>query len=282
MAAASQSYDEALPVAELAPLVSSTWVQRVDPAGAAYAHRSVPTGGVELVCRSGHEPRLIGPRTGPTVDVLAPGTTVHGLRLRPGALPALLRMPAGELLDADVPAADVLALAPDTGERVDAAGSPAAALAVLQGAVAAARRGRGAPDPLVGEVVRRLHWRAEDVALLGPSLHISQRQLRRRCHAAVGLAPKTLHRILRFQQFLALAQHAMAQGRAPTGDGLAALAAEAGYADQAHLSRECRRLTGLTPTGFLAGAVQTCACGHDHAASYTSLLRLRPGGAAAV
>ncbi len=73
------------------------------------------------------------------------------------------------------------------------------------------------PDPLVSEAVRRLMpWRTDDVGSLTSSLHISDRQLRRRCQAAVGLAPKALHRMLRFQGFLALTQDVLARGRAPT------------------------------------------------------------------
>jgi len=42
-----------------------------------------------------------------------------------------------------------------------------------------------------------------------------------------------------------------ADGGAP-GDDLASAAARLGYADQAHLTRECVRLAGLTPTALLA------------------------------
>jgi AraC-like DNA-binding protein len=50
--------------------------------------------------------------------------------------------------------------------------------------------------------------------------------------------------VLRFQRFLALAE---------TADGdLAQLAFTAGYADQAHLTRECTRLAGLPPAALLA------------------------------
>jgi AraC-like DNA-binding protein len=59
------------------------------------------------------------------------------------------------------------------------------------------------------------------------------------------LGPKTFQRIGRLQRFLELA--AAAPGR-----GLAELAAEAGYADQPHLSREARALAGLTATELLA------------------------------
>ena len=86
------------------------------------------------------------------------------------------------------------------------------------------------------------------------------------------MSPKVLQRTLRFQGFLALAQ----AGATPSGrrgaDGMAGLAVDAGYADQAHLSRECLRLTGLTPRQLLGGSVDRCACGHEHSASYRPFL----------
>jgi AraC-like DNA-binding protein len=57
-----------------------------------------------------------------------------------------------------------------------------------------------------------------------------------------------------------------------SGGTLADLAAEAGYADQAHLSRECLRLTGLTPRDLLGGRSERCGCGHEHSASYLPFL----------
>ena len=77
------------------------------------------------------------------------------------------------------------------------------------------------------------------VAELGSALGLSERQLRRRFADAVGYGPKTLARVLRFQRFLFLAG---------SGNDLARLAISAGYADQAHLTRECRRLSGRTPS----------------------------------
>jgi len=74
---------------------------------------------------------------------------------------------------------------------------------------------------------------------------VSERQLLRRCTAALGYGPKTLGRILRFQRFRALAA-------AREGAALVDLAADAGYADQAHLTRECVRLAGETPSAHLA------------------------------
>jgi methylphosphotriester-DNA--protein-cysteine methyltransferase len=62
---------------------------------------------------------------------------------------------------------------------------------------------------------------------------------RRRFTEHIGYGPKTLQRVLRFQRFM----RTIASPRVE----LAGAAALAGYADQSHLSRETRRLAGLTP-----------------------------------
>ncbi|MEN3280612.1 MAG: hypothetical protein V7607_1752 [Solirubrobacteraceae bacterium] len=271
-----QSYVERPPVAALAGLVSSVWIQQVAPDAPPYLQRNIPSGGFELVCRVGSEPRVVGPLTGAVVEVLAPGTTVVGLRFVPGVAPAVLGMPASELVDVAVTADELWGRSAGAlVEGADAAASPEDALAGLQRHVAARLAAAAGPDPLIAEAVRRLRWLTDDVGSLTSSLHISERQLRRRCQAATGLAPKPLHRMLRFQRFLSLAQHAMAHGQAPAGDGLARLAAEAGYADQPHLNRECLRLTGAAPRAFLGEAEDHCGCGHDHAASFMPVLKAR-------
>jgi methylphosphotriester-DNA--protein-cysteine methyltransferase len=90
--------------------------------------------------------------------------------------------------------------------------------------------------------------RAEDVA---GDVGLSMRQLRRRCHAAAGYGPKTLQRVLRFQRFVRMLDAAAG----PTD--LASAAATAGYADQAHLTRECAAFSGLTPAAL--ARIRGCA-----------------------
>jgi AraC-like DNA-binding protein len=253
-------YVERAPVAALAGVVASAWIQRAGEVP--YVQRNVPNGSVELRCEVGAAPRIVGPLTAPSVDVLAPGATVVGLRFHPGAAPAVLGMPASELVDLAVEWEGPL------GEQIALADDP---IAALQEGVAM----RSSPDALVLEAVRRMRWDVDDVALVRSSLFISERQLRRRCVGATGLPPKLLHRLLRFQSFLALAQAAIAAGRAPDEDGVALLAAHAGYADQPHLNRECLRITGNTPAAFLGETAHRCADGHDHAASFRPVLRAR-------
>ena len=110
-------------------------------------------------------------------------------------------------------------------------------LAALATTLAAAKP----PDPAVTEAARRLDEPHTRVGTLAADLGFSERQLRRRFDTSVGYGPKVLDRVLRLRRFIATADEA----------DLAGAALDAGYADQAHLSRECARLTGLTPSGLL-------------------------------
>lgn len=270
-----QSYVERPAPPALAGLVASVWVQRVD--GGSFVHWDLPTGCVELRCRLGRVPEVVGPLTRARVELLGPGTTVVGVRLRPEAAARVLCRPGTEVVD-EVVGADEL-----WGDRALRLAEAAAAAPTAAAAAGHVLRHIGAvstavlADPVVGLAVRALQWSADDVRAVARGTHVSERQLRRRVLAEVGLAPKTLHRTLRFQRFLALAQHAMARGRPPGDGGLARLAVDSGFADQAHLSRECARLTGSTPAAFLRGIGTSCGCGHDHAAAFAPLLRARGG-----
>lgn len=169
------------------------------------------------------------------------GVTVVGVRFRPGAGAAALGVPAAELRDARV---DLEALWGAEGrelqERVALAGGVDEQVALLEDAIGA----RVAPlDPLVLDAATRV-GRGEPVHAVARAVALSERQLRRRFHASVGYGPKTLGRVMRLQRFLHLA-------RTTPRDGLAELAAAAGYADQAHLSGDARALTGRTPSALL-------------------------------
>jgi AraC-like DNA-binding protein len=281
-----QSYRERRPVPALAGLVSSVWVQRVSPGARPYLHRNVPNGCVEVRGRLGQVPELVGPLTGPLTEKLPPGSTIVGLRFRPGAASGVLGIPVSEVADLVLDAEHVWGRAAVAiGERVASSAGAEAAVASLQQAVGGRLVASEGPDPLVAEALRRLmRARDGDVGPVRASLWMSERQFRRRCVSAVGVPPKALHRMLRFQGFLARVQFALSRDGGLAGDGLAQLAADCGYADQAHLSRECVRLTGVTPGVFLRETEQSCGCGHDHEASFGPLMaglfysgaRLRP------
>jgi len=127
--------------------------------------------------------------------------------------------------------------------------APAAGLAVLQAQLLARLGAASLPDPMVAAAVHLLERHPAlpgRVGGLGTALGLGERQLRRRFLAAVGYGPKTLARVLRFQKLLEL----LDRPGPPTP--LALVAADAGYADQAHMTTECTRLAGLPPTALLA------------------------------
>ncbi|MEP6851113.1 MAG: helix-turn-helix domain-containing protein [bacterium] len=278
----AQTYVERAPVSALAGRVRTVWVQRTG--ARRYLQRNLPTGGVELHCPIGGLPRLVGPLTAADVQVVPAHTTVVGARFWPGAATPLLGLPAGELVDLTVQVDDVWGgAAARLGELLAGAPGPDAALEQLQRYLLCRQARTDDPDPLVTEAVRRLMpWQPVEVAGLTTRLAISASQLRRRFLATVGVGPKSLQRTLRFQGYLALAQAASTPGGPVPRGRLADLAADVGYADQPHLSRECLRLSGLTPRELLRGGIDRCGCGHDHSASYLSFLAgraraLRPG-----
>lgn len=234
------SYRENLAPPGWRHVVHCTWEQRI-AAGEGHRQRVLPDGHADLVVDDRGTAVLAGPATGVAFPTLAAGATVRGIRLVFDGVRPVFGVPASALTDRVVPL-DGLVSGPRMRALSDAVGcADRAAVAAVDRWFAAA-----VPDARVGAAVRVLWGRsAVDVAAVADRVGLSGRQLRRALHAEVGLGPKTFQRIGRLQRFLELA--AAAPGR-----GLAELAAEAGYADQPHLSREARALAGLTATELLA------------------------------
>jgi AraC-like DNA-binding protein len=255
-------------------VVRTVWIQSVG--AAEHVHRHLPTGGVEIHFPIGGRPQLLGPLTGPVIEVLPAYTTLVGVRFHPGTAPPLPAV-LDELVDQQLSLAELWGHTADRlVEAMARATTPERALMYLQAHLLNEFRATNRLDPLVLEAVRALMpWQPVTIDTLATHLSLSASQLRRRCLQAVGTTPKVLQRTLRFQGFLALAQ----AGATPSGrrglDGTAGLAIDAGYADQAHLNRECLRLTGLTPAQLLGTSLDRCACEHDHAGSYQPFLATR-------
>jgi AraC-like DNA-binding protein len=215
------------------------WI-RVVPANGAEPVRILPDACSDLIWRSGEGAFVAGPDTGPVVGPATPGSVVVGARFRPGAGGPALAHPLDELRDTRLELGELL---PTLARRLDPDLAPATALrevALAAGRLAEARP----PDALAGEATRRLADPQVRSAAVAKELGVSERHLRRRFLASVGYGPKTLQRVLRFRRFLT--QLELAGGDAD----LARVAAECGFADQAHLTRECSRLAGLSPAAI--------------------------------
>lgn len=101
------------------------------------------------------------------------------------------------------------------------------------------RRAAEPPPALRWAYANLLRRRVRDIAA---ELGWSQRRLVRAFRDHVGLPPKATARVLRFERALNLLRQ---------GSPLAEAAVTAGYADQAHLTREVRRLAGSPPARLL-------------------------------
>ncbi|MBJ7455792.1 MAG: AraC family transcriptional regulator [Thermoleophilia bacterium] len=181
------------------------------------------------------------------VSVEHPGTArCLQVDLTPLGARRLLGMPMSEIANRSVALEDVLG--PSAGhlaERLDATHGWDARIALVERVVAARLARSGHPDPGAAWALGRLSASGGRVAIgdLARELGWSHRRLIARFRAEVGLPPKTVARIVRFERLRALL------GAEP-GIGLARAAAGCGFSDQAHLAREVRDLAGTTPSAL--------------------------------
>lgn len=186
------------------------------------------------------------------VGVEHPGTArCLQVDLTPLGARRLLGMPMSEIANRSVGLEDVLG--PSAGhlaERLDAAPGWDARIALVEHVVAARLARSGPADPGAAWALGRLSASGGRVPIgdLARELGWSHRRLIARFRAEVGLPPKTVARIVRFERLRALL------GAEP-GIGLARAAAGCGFSDQAHLAREVRDLAGITPSALRDGDV---------------------------
>jgi AraC-like DNA-binding protein len=216
-------------------------------------YRVVPDGCVDILW-TGANLLVAGPDTHPIVEKVQPGSRVIGLRFFPGAAHRWLGVPLSEILNRRVPLeefwkADAGALA----DRLSAAQSISVSTTILQQGLIQRLVSVGQADSQIAFLRRRAAGLKGDLDIRGirdlsRRLGISERTLRRRCLDAYGYGYKTLQRILRFQRLFGLV-------RLSKYPNLADLAADAGFADQAHMTREMSLLCGATPTWLVAQLV---------------------------
>lgn len=246
----------------LARVVELGWAQAASPPSGARWERVVPTGKLHLVVRDGAPLRLAtggaslgaaivgGPRqTSYDKDVSAPSSSV-GVVLGLGVTGALFGVPASALAEQHVSLEDLVGAAEVSRlrDRVLSRHEPAARLAALEAwleaRVAASRE--ALVDVRVARGLARLALSpTATVSTMAAASGLGVRAFGRRFMASVGLSPRAFGRVVRLGRAVARL--------AETSSGSdAALALEAGYADQAHLCRDLRVFLGMTPSEYRA------------------------------
>jgi AraC-like DNA-binding protein len=224
------AYVEHRPAPDIATHVACTWTRVV---GGGATEPVIPDACVDVIVVGDEAPHIAGPADRTVWVALPAGTMLHGIRFRPGAARDILRTDLDELRNAHVELAAV-ARAPLIDPR-------APRTSLEQWTRTRLARSRG--DTSAIEAARALIG-ATTIDDVADELGWGARRLHRRITAACGYSPKILHRVLRLQRALRIA-HAGERS-------LASLAAAAGYADQAHMTREFTALTGLPPARYLA------------------------------
>jgi AraC-like DNA-binding protein len=257
-------YREFVPAPPLSACVDRLWVLEHADGRGIPPQEILPDGSMELVFHLGdpferqiaggeweRQDRMLaaGQLTGPLVVRPAGSMLVVGVRFRPGGARLVLRVPQHELTGDVLPLA---AVAPRTAARLwnavqagDSAEDCAMALAEALGGYISDH----AMDPAVDHAVALIKRTqgAIGVDALAERCNLSGRQLERRFLECVGLPPKRLARIVRFQH----ARHVLQSTDEGRASG-AALAARLGYSDQAHFIRDFRAFAGHTPTQHAA------------------------------
>lgn len=256
------------PCPALAPFVQSIWLFESD--GTELAHRwerVMPTGDAQLLVNLAAD-RLRW-RTGPRLERAhaIPGASIGGpfdrgigidtrdqrriagVSFRPGGLPVFVTTDAAALAGEHVPLDALWGRDGATvRERLLEQREPEALLAELERTLLSRVARPLTRDAAVDRAIVLL-GRGASIRDTSASIGVTDRALLRRFTATVGLTPKRWSRVRRLQRVLA-----SVAARPPERWSL--VAAEHGYADQAHLNHELRELAGIRPTEYRPRSVE--------------------------
>jgi AraC-like DNA-binding protein len=236
------------PSAPLAPFVDLYWIVRWDLRGQPdYEQTILPHPNVNLAFEEsgagifGVDRKLFTRR-------LAGQGKALGVRFRPGGFRPFWGAPVTGLTDRVVPAIRLFGPgAEQTRVQIMAAGADTEMVAYAEALLLAVRPD---PDPAVAQAATLVALIVGDPALrrvgqLAAASGLTARSLQRLFAEYVGVTPKWVMRRARL--------HEAAQ-RADSGDPVdwAELAADLGYADQAHLTRDFTATLGVPPTRYTA------------------------------
>jgi AraC-like DNA-binding protein len=230
----------ALPVPKpLSAFVDGIWTHT----GSTRPYRVLPDGCLDFIfsLESGTA-SVVGPMSRAIVVPARSGVTFFGVRFRPGRAARFLDTHASELSDEQAALSTITRLA-TLAERIAEARDDHQRTAAILSTLLDARCRTRAADARVERAVTLIGRAAGHVSVpaVAASVGLGERQLERRFLERVGMGPKRLARIMRFERAWHLLQR---------GGSQAEVAALAGYSDEPHLLRDFRALAGVAPRGL--------------------------------
>jgi AraC-like DNA-binding protein len=256
-------YQTRKPTLPLASAVESIWIY----SGYRPPHsleRVLPSGTIEWVINL-HEDRLrcynpetlqplqtlpgsliAGPRSSFQVIDTEQQTEIMGVHFRAGGMRYFSSIPADEFAELDVPL-DCLwgRSVNELREQLTAGRTPHAKIQVLETWLTQKFCDRRKPHRCVAEAVRRLEpgESPTNLAALAADLGLSSRRFIEVFRESVGLTPKVYARLRRFQS-------ALQRIHGAKNLNWADIAFDGGWCDQAHLIRDFKQFSGLTPAEY--------------------------------
>lgn len=240
---AAFDYARYTPSPEISPYVGHFWVVTWTDLAEPYEQRIVSHPTVNLNITRDFR-RIAGVIRGGFSYTMRGSGRVLGTRFRPGGFRPFLDGPVSELTGRFVEISDLYGTAGATlAEQVLAEPDPRAAVALVETFLLSLEPAR---DPVAEEVAALVEMAENDIAMtrvdeLAARSGRSVRSLQRLFRDYVGIGPKWVIRRFRLHE---------AAERVYQGLDLATLAAELGYTDQAHLTRDFTAAVGTTPAAY--------------------------------
>lgn len=179
------------------------------------------------------------------IDV-AGETSMMGIRFKAGGAHPFFKFPMSELRDQVVELDQVWGRqAHFIQEKLVEAASPELKFQLLENFLIEQASRELAPNPFIEFAVKALYSSTEDLSIkmLTEKTGISHKHLIRTFDKVMGIKPKLLARIFKFQKAI----HLLELGKPVKWTDLAY---ECGYFDQAHFIKEFQHFSGINPTAY--------------------------------
>lgn len=257
------------PRPDLTPFVDLLWASDdAAPSNPTASTKEIvlPTGATHMVFRLGETPLQLyatpdditaqnighaligGPRADAYVKATSNREPTVGIMLRPGAAELLLGVPVLDLAERHTRIDDILpyALVDEIRTRLQETLSLEERLSIIEGYLLTRLPNMRDVHPLIMHSLEQFRL-SLPVGKVVEKSGFSHRYFTKLFTEAVGLKPKTYCRVLRFGRILERIQ-------SEPNIGWASLAIAEGYADQAHMNRDFKAFTSLTPGAYRKAA----------------------------